>query len=151
MALSADQGFNVFLDRLVPLKSQREAAALHRASVEASLRQASFGVQLFREIGSSFGHGTGISGHCDVDLLVSIKTGRPGSSDTALGWVRDALARSFPYTEVVVRRPTVVVRFANGTETWEILPAFRTSRDEPPVYDIPGAASGWMSSAPPRT
>ncbi|SDT83488.1 hypothetical protein SAMN05216371_8324 [Streptomyces sp. TLI_053] len=148
MALSVDQGFTVFLDRLVPLQSQRDAAARHRAGIESSLRQAPFGVQRFREIGSSFGHGTGIRSYCDVDLLVSITASRPGSSDTALGWVRDALTHSFPSTEVVVRRPTVVVRFANGTETWEVLPAFRTSHDDPPVYDIPAAASGWMSSAP---
>ncbi|MEV7054388.1 nucleotidyltransferase [Streptomyces microflavus] len=149
MALSVDAGFDTFLTRLVPLASQREAAAKHRASVETSLSQA-LGVHLFREIGSSFGHGTGVRGYCDVDLLVSIKGLRPTSSDTALGWVKSALQSSFPYTEVVVRRPTVVVKFKQGTETWEVLPGFITIRgdQQTPVYDIPGAASGWMDTAP---
>jgi hypothetical protein len=63
--------------------------------------------------------------------------------------VKSTLTASFPYTSVVIRRPTVVVLFAGGDETWEILPAFRTSAtSETPVYDIPGAASGWLSSAP---
>jgi hypothetical protein len=64
------------LSRLVPLNSQRTAAARHRTRVEASLRGA-LDVYLFRETGS-FTHGTGIRGHCDVDLLVSIKGQRPG-------------------------------------------------------------------------
>ncbi|WP_406355398.1 SMODS domain-containing nucleotidyltransferase [Streptomyces sp. NBC_00658] len=148
MALSVPQAFDTLLQRLTPLQSDRDAKAKHRASVEASLKgAASFDVQLFRETGS-FTHGTGVRGHCDVDLLASM-TGKPASSDTALRWVKDTLSASFPYTTVVIRRPTVVVEFAAGDETWEILPGFRTSaQNETPAYDIPGAASGWMSSAP---
>ncbi|MFF2613432.1 nucleotidyltransferase [Kitasatospora sp. NPDC058046] len=148
MALTLSQAFDIFLERLTPLQSDRDAKARHRRTVETSLKgSTSFGVQMFRETGS-FGHGTGVRGYCDVDLLVSM-TGRPGSSDTALRWVKDALTASFPTTVVEIRRPTVVVRFAGGTEQWEILPGFRTSpKNETPVYDIPAAASGWMSSAP---
>lgn len=149
MALTVSQAFDVLLERLVPLTSDREAKAKHRASVEASLKGAtSFNVLRFRETGS-FTHGTGIRGHCDVDLLASIGGVRPVSSDTALGWVKSTLSSTFWNTTVVIRRPTVVVLFNGGTETWEILPAFRTSPlSETPVYDIPGAASGWLSSAP---
>lgn len=148
MALSVSQAFDILLERLTPLQSDRSAKAKHRSSVEAALKASSrFSVQRFRETGS-FTHGTGIRGHCDVDLLVSM-TGQPNSSDTALNWVKDAMRDRFPFTEVVIRRPTVVVKFAGGDETWEILPGFRTSpSNETPVYDIPGATSGWMSSAP---
>lgn len=148
MALTVPQAFGIFLDRLTPLQSDRDAKARHRLSVEASLNGSfRFSVQLFRETGS-FGHGTGVRNHCDVDLLVSMSASRP-SSDTALQWVKEALKASFPATIVETRRPTVVVRFASGTEQWEILPGFRTSpRDETPIYDVPGPASGWMSSAP---
>src|SRR5262249_40905092 len=140
MALSVEQGFEVFLGRLTPLESQRAAAARHRARVEASLRGA-LAVSLFRETGS-FRHGTGVRGHCDVNLLVSIKNPRPGSSDTALGWVKSALTASFPYTPVRVSRPAVVVAFAGGDETWEVIPGFLTRRGGQgvDVYDIPGAA-----------
>ncbi|MEU3030358.1 nucleotidyltransferase [Streptomyces incarnatus] len=149
MPRSVSEGFDVFLSRLVPPSSQREAAAKHRSRVESSLSNA-LDIHLFREIGSSFSHGTGVRDHCDVDLLVSIKGERPNSSDTALGWVKSALQASFLYTEVVIRRPTVVVKFAQGMETWEILPGFITSRGSQnlPTYDIPGAAGGWMDTAP---
>ncbi|MGA5605115.1 SMODS domain-containing nucleotidyltransferase [Streptomyces griseoincarnatus] len=148
MALSVNQGFDLFLQQLTPTVGERDAKARHRRSVEASLQAAAFGVSLFRETGS-FTHGTGVRGHCDVDLLASIKASRPNSSDTALGWVKSALQASFPSTEVVIRRPTVQVRFAAGTETWEVLPAFLTFRGgDTSVYYIPGAAGGWMDSAP---
>lgn len=148
MALTVTQGFDLFLRQLTPTQTEREAKARHRRSVEASLRSASFGVLLFRETGS-FTHGTGVRGHCDVDLLVSVKAPRPASSDTALGWVKSALQLSFPSTPVVIRRPTVQVRFAAGAETWEVLPGFLTLRGgDTSVYDIPGAAAGWMDSAP---
>jgi Second Messenger Oligonucleotide or Dinucleotide Synthetase domain len=148
MTLSVAQGFETFLGRLVPLESQRAAAARHRASVEASLR-GGLEVYLFRETGS-FSHGTGVRGHCDVDLLVSIKGQRPGSSDTALAWVKNALAASFPYTRVRISRPAVVIAFAGGEETWEVIPGFVTGRggEGVSVYDIPGAATGWLDTAP---
>jgi hypothetical protein len=147
MALSVAQGFDEFLKRLTPLESQRVAAAKHRSSVESSLRNA-LDVSLFRETGS-FNHGTGIRGHCDVDVVASLKP-KPTSSDTALKWVKDALAASFPNTTVRVSRPAVVVEFAKGAETWEVIPGFLTARggDGVFVYDIPGASGGWMDSAP---
>ncbi len=147
MALTVDQGFTKFLDTLTPTAAQRTAASRHRSSVTGSIEQ-SLTVKRYREIGS-FGHGTGVRGHADVDLLVSLYN-KPLSSDTALGWIKDALSASFPYTDVYVRRPAVVVNFAGGDERWEIVPAFLRSRSDgdPYVYDIPGAAAGWMLSAP---
>ena len=147
MALTVAQGFETFLTRLVPLESQRVAASKHRASVEASLKN-TLDVQLFRETGS-FNHGTGIRGHSDVDLLVSLK-GKPGTSATALDHVKSALSVSFPHTTVRISRPAVVVEFNSGQETWEIIPGYRKSgKDEPALYDIPGVGSvDWMESAP---
>ena len=148
MARSVTEGFTVFLDRLVPTEAQRTAAAKHRASVEASIK-GGMGVHRFRETGS-FHHGTGVRNHCDVDLLVSVNETKPLSSDTALSWVKSALKASFPYTTVTIRRPAVVVDFAGGDERWEVIPGFLKSRgkDDPYVYDIPGAATGWLESAP---
>lgn len=148
MPRTVAQAFDLFLGRLTPLESQREARARHRASVESSLRKG-LNVSTFRESGS-FNHGTGVRNNCDVDLLVSIKGGRPGSSDTALDWVKNTLTASFPYTKVRISRPAVVIEFANGTETWEIIPGFLTSRggENVYIYEIPGAASGWLESAP---
>lgn len=148
MALTVAQGFDSFLQRLTPTEVQRKAASLHRGSVEAAL-EGSLSVRRYREIGS-FGHGTGVRHHYDVDLLVSLANSQPGTSDTALAWVSNALKASFPSTAVYVRRPAVVVDFAQGTERWEITPGFLRPRVEgkPYVYDIPGASSGWLQTAP---
>jgi hypothetical protein len=41
------------------------------------------------------------------------------------------------------------VEFADGTETWEVIPGFlRTSEKGYNVYEIPGAASGWIYTSP---
>jgi hypothetical protein len=149
MARTVTQAFDEFLKRLTPLEAEREARAKHREGVEASLRS-SIDVSRFYEIGS-FTNGTGIRKHCNIDLLVSIKGAKPGSSDTALGWVKNALTASFPHTRVRISRPAVVVEFANGNETWEIIPAFAAGRrddDNVLLYEIPGAETGWMESAP---
>lgn len=147
MTLTVAQAFETFLTRLVPLESHREAASKHRTSVESSLKNA-LDVQLFRETGS-FNHGTGIRGHSDVDLLVSLKD-KPGTSQTALDRVKSALSTSFPHTTVRISRPAVVVEFNSGQETWEIIPGYRKSgKDEPALYEIPGVGSvDWMESAP---
>lgn len=147
MVLSVGQGFDTFLGRLVPTTAQMNAAKTHRSRVETSLEN-SLTVKRFRETGS-FHHGTGVRHHCDVDLLASLSD-KPSSSDTALTRVKNALLLSFPTTPVYVSRPAVVVDFASGAERWEILPGYLRSRSDgdPYVYDIPGPAGGWITSAP---
>src|SRR5690349_14638038 len=126
MVRSVTDAFDELLRRLTPLESEREARAKHRDGVEASLK-GSIDVSRFVEIGS-FANGTGIRKHCSVDLLVSIKGAKPGSSEIALGWVKNALTASFPSTRVRISRPAVVIEFANGSETWKIIPAFAAGR-----------------------
>jgi hypothetical protein len=150
MARSVADGFDTFLSRLTPTKAQREAGASHRASVKGAL-ESRLEVSRFRETGS-FSHGTGIRGHSDVDLLISLGANRPGSSWTALGWVKEALQARFPSTPVKIRRPAVVAEFGGGYETWEVIPGFITGRggDDQFVYDVPSATTGggWIDSAP---
>lgn len=150
MARSVDEGLREFLKRLTPTESQRAAGALHRESIQKALK-ARLDVSTISETGS-FTHGTGVRNHSDIDVLVSLRGGRPGSSYTALGWVKDALEARFPRTPVMIRRPAVVVRFGGGYETWEVIPGFMTSRGGPNVYvyDIPSAVmnGGWIDSAP---
>ena len=145
---TVNQAFEDFLARLIPTDAQREAGIGHRATVKAAL-EAKLKVNTFFETGS-FSHGTGVRGYSDIDALVSIGNTRPDSSDTALSWVKGALQARFPLTEVVVRRPAVVIKFAGGYETWEVIPGFLTGRGgkDQYVYDIPGPASGWIDSAP---
>src|SRR4051794_27378300 len=102
MARTVYEGFDTFLSWLTPLASQRTAATRHRGSVEAAISRA-MKVFSFRQTGS-FWHGTGVRHYCDVDLMISIDSDRPSSSDTALRWVREALTASFPTTPVYVSR-----------------------------------------------
>jgi len=146
MARTVAQGFDVFLERLTPLTSQRSAAAAHRSRVETSLKK-SLSVLMMRETGS-FHHGTGVRDFSDVDVLASIGNDKPGTSDTALNWVKNALLASFPTTTVRISRPAVVIEFASGAETWEVIPGFLRSSDPSVLYDIPGSATGWIDSAP---
>lgn len=148
MPKTVAQGFDAFLGDITPTASQRAAAASHRASVRSAL-EVRLPVNGFFETGS-FSHGTGIRDHSDVDVLVSIGSPRPGTADTALGWVKDALSARFPGTIVRVSRPAVVVEFAGGGEAWEVIPGFLTGcggRDQL-VYDIPGPSFGWIDTAP---
>ena len=150
MAYRVNEGFEVFLARLVPTQAQRDAGASHRATVKAAL-EARLSVSSVFETGS-FSHGTGVRNYSDIDTLVSIKGPRPGSSYAALNWVKDALSARFPLTSVVVRRPAVVVRFGGGYETWEVIPGFLTGRGgrDQLVYDIPGPSpsTDWIDAAP---
>jgi hypothetical protein len=150
VARSVNEGFEEFLKRLVPTQAQRDAGASHRATVKAAL-EARIDVRNFYETGS-FSHGTGVRGYSDIDALVSINETRPGSSYTALTWVKDALSARFPLTTVKIRRPAVVIEFGGGYETWEVIPGFITGRGgkDQLVYDIPGpsAESGWIDAAP---
>ncbi len=148
MARSVREGFDVFLQRLIPTETQRLAKERHRSSVETCLNSR-VTVKRYREIGS-FTHGTGVRNHADADLLVSLGGTQPGSSDTALGWIKTALQAGFPYTSIYIRRPAVVIDFAGGEERWEITPGFLRSRNngDPYVYNIPAADRGWMTSAP---
>lgn len=150
MALTVNAGFETFLRRLVPTEAQRSAGASHRASVEAAL-EAKLDVRNFFETGS-FSHGTGVRHYSDIDVLVRLANPKPGSSYTALGWVKSALSARFPNTEVVIRRPAVAVRFGGAYETWEVIPGFLTGRGDSDqfVYDIPSPSAGtaWIDAAP---
>jgi hypothetical protein len=150
MARTVSEGFEEFLKRLTPTQAQRDAGAAHRASVKGAL-EANLTVNNFFETGS-FSHGTGVRHHSDIDALVSLGHDRPGTSYTALTWVKDALSKRFPFTTVQIRRPAVQVQFGGGYETWEIIPGFLTGRggDGVMVYDIPSPVTGggWIDAAP---
>lgn len=146
MTRTMSEAFTTYLQWQTPSASQRQAAALHRDSVERSVRNA-LHVYRFIETGS-FSHNTGVAGYSDVDLLVSLRGNQPTLSDTALRWVKDALSASFPRTYVRVTRPAVVVPFASGFETFEVIPGFIRDSSGAHRYAIPAPAGGWMDSTP---
>lgn len=139
------EAFEDYLGWKTPTDSQRSAAEKHRATVTSSITKS---LEVFRFIETgSFTHGTGVAGHSDVDILVSLKADQPASSDTALGWLRTSLVKTFPNTHVHVSRPAVVVPFANGYETFEIIPGFRNAK-EIARFSIPAPGGDWMDTTP---
>jgi hypothetical protein len=146
MATTVEASFRDYLGRLTPTATERQVAALHRATIEQTLRSALEVVEI-RETGS-FGHGTGLRGVSDVDLLVALNYQQPIQPQTALQWVRDALKQRYPNSQVKTSSPTVVVPFANGAETFEVAPGFVVTRDPVTRYRIANPAGGWMETAP---
>lgn len=146
MPRTVHEGFTTYLQWKTPSATQRQAASLHRSSVRRSIENARE-VYRFIETGS-FGHGTGVAGYSDVDVLVSLKGDRPTSSDTALNWIRAALTTSFPRTYIRTSRPAVVVAFASGYETFEVIPGFIQSTTPVHRYSIPAPGGGWMDTTP---
>jgi hypothetical protein len=144
---SVSGAFTEFLGSLVPTTTEVNAATSHSASVRGVLDSA-FGTYRFFQSGS-FSHGTGIRYYSDVDYFASLKTTKPQSSDSALNNVKRVLQEHYPRTTVKIRRPAVVIDFAGGTETFEVVPGWiLRGEDDNRVYHIPGPRGGWLESAP---
>ncbi len=149
MPRTVDEGFRDFLQKLTPSSYESNAAQRHRASIEQCIK-ANFGLQRFWRIGS-FGNGTSISGHSDVDYMASIprETLRQNSS-TSLTDVRNVLATRFPNTGVRTSCPAVVVPFGtDAKETTEVTPAdYLRTKNGFKIYGIPDCAGDWMQASP---
>lgn len=147
---TVNQGFTTFLSTLTPSSGESTAAKNHRASIEACLKNKFSMTRFFRT--GSFGNGTSISGHSDVDYFAEIPTRNlKGNSTTTLGEVRDALKKRFPNTGVRVSCPAVVVPFGtDAKESTEVTPAdyIEINEDGYKIYDIPDCSNGWMRSSP---
>jgi hypothetical protein len=148
MASTVDQGFAVLLQWITPSAAERAKAASHRASISAKLED-KFGIYRMFESGS-FKHGTGVSGHSDVDYFVSLESSKPSLSSSTLTAVRDALKERFPSTYIHASRPAVVLEFGQGYERVEVIPAYAKSKisDGHMKFDIPGVVEVWLESTP---
>jgi hypothetical protein len=144
-----DEGFRDFHARLTPTATEVEKAKSHRASIEAVLKER-FDMKRFFRTGS-FGNGTSITGFSDVDYFASIPSEKlKQNSGSSLAEVRAALAERYPYTDVRVDCPAVVVPFGSlKAEHTEVTPAdyVRKSGDYS-VYHIPDCNGGWMDASP---
>jgi hypothetical protein len=149
MPRTVDEGFRDFLTKLTASESETSSAKSHRESIETKLEQ-DFGLYRLFRIGS-FGNGTSISGHSDVDYLASLKDKFYGSSSSySLSKVRDSLDARFPRTGVRVNCPAVFVPFGTSkSENHEIVPGDNAGKEgDFIVYRIPDCADGWMKVSP---
>ncbi len=149
MPRTIEEGFNDFLAKLKPQRAESDAAKSHRASIETRLRT-DFGLKRFVRIGS-FGNGTSISRHSDVDYLACLPTNQlTAVSTSSLVKVKDSLAARFPNTGVAVNCPAVVIPFGTRrSEVTEVVPAdYICDSGGYKVYDIADCAGGWMKASP---
>jgi hypothetical protein len=149
MATTVDEAFRDFHSRLTPSGTDSEAAKRHRASIYESLNS-SIGLEGFFRTGS-FGNGTSVRGHSDVDYFAVIPYAKmPISSSEALRLVYMVLNSRFPHTNVHIDGPAVVVPFGtDASETTEIVPAEERLGPQE-IYQIPDGHGAWMLSAPTR-
>jgi hypothetical protein len=149
MPRTVDEGFRDFLKKLTATESETASAKSHRESIQARLER-DFGLYRLFRIGS-FGNGTSISGHSDVDYLASLKDRFTSSSSSySLTKVRDSLDCRFPRTGVRVSCPAIVVPFGTrSAERHEIVPGdlVGTSADFM-IYHIADCAGGWVKVSP---
>jgi hypothetical protein len=135
-----------YLDSLVaaytPTFTQFDSARSHRATIEVRL-DTYLGLREMFETGS-LRHGTGVRWYSDADYIASLKGVRPGSELTALNKVKETLQGRFPSTQIVVRRPAVVCRFADGPV--EIVPAYADVSSD--GFWIPDPTGNWMKTYP---
>ena len=149
MPRTIDEGFRDFLKKLTPSTRETDAAKKHRASIQQCI-DTNFGLQRFWRTGS-FGNGTSISGHSDVDYMASIPTkSLHRSSSTSLAALTEALATRFPNTGVRTSCPASVVPFGtDASETTEVTPAdYLRTTDRFRIYDIPDCSGGWREASP---
>lgn len=149
---TVDQGFREFQTQLTTPENESSAAKNHRASIEACLKE-SFGLESFFQSGS-FGNGTNIPVHSDVDRFAVIpRENLPRNSRVALRKVCQVLARRFSTTgNIRVNPPAIIMPFGvDGLETTEVIPALDLATHAGhKVYAIPdpGHFANWILSAP---
>jgi len=149
MPRTIEQGFEDFLSKLKPQKTESDAAKSHRTSIESCLKN-NFGLKRFVRIGS-FGNWTSVSRHSDVDYLACLPTDQLTQVSTStLVKVRNALDIRFPNTGVAVNCPAIAVPFGTRkSEITEIVPADHVGESNGfKVYEIADCSGGWMKASP---
>lgn len=151
MPSNVEAAFNAFLLTLRTTPTEASAAAGHRISIEAKLK-AEFGMTSFFRTGS-FGNGTNVSGHSDVDYFAVIpRSNLLANSAPSLAAVAEALRERFPQTpNIRVDSPGVRVPFGlDGAEATEIVPVNETGRTllNFRAFDMPDGNGAWKFSAP---
>jgi hypothetical protein len=154
MAKTMDEGFDTFLNWLVPATSEHDKARSHKDSVKSCLEK-SHDCYRFFETGS-FGNGTGIRHYSDTDYFAVIPTARlKKNSSTSLREIKEAVAATFWNTlGIIVNSPAVRIPFGTwASEKMEITPADSATSvtyDDKSFarYEIPDSEGGWMFSSP---
>jgi len=151
MAKSLDVAFDLLLRDIRSTPTETSAAASHRASISAKLFSEFGSARFFRT--GSFGNGTNVSGHSDVDYFYVVPDSRLKADSAAmLVDIRASLQERFSTTQNIrVNGPAVQLPFGiDGAEHTEIVPVRYVGKtllgfDE---FRMPDSRGGWMFTAP---
>ena len=149
MPRTVNQAFEEFISKLTPTDGENSAATRHRAAINACLKSHFTLLEFYRT--GSFGNGTSVRFHSDVDYMAVLgDTDWSRNSNLTLNRVRHKLRLRFPNTGVERACPAVLVPFgSNRKEDTEVTPARRAGvRDGYPVYRIPNCLGGFMTTSP---
>lgn len=150
MPANIDAAFKQFLKGIDTTPTETAAAASHRASIKSKLED-EFGMTSFFRTGS-FGNGTNVARHSDVDYFAVIPGTRlRANSSTSLAQVANTFRDRFPNTPIRVNAPGVRIAFGlDGAEATEIVPVDETGVTKLGyrAFDIPDGNGGWKFSAP---
>lgn len=139
--------------RIQPRPGELESARLHRTVVRNRLTN-SFDVARIAPIGSH-ARETAVRQVSDLDMLVVLKRneakwgGDLVSSFTLIDRVRADLQSRFPATGVRRDQQAVVIDFAAGQQSLDVVPAvFQRMTALRPVYLIPDGLGDWLETSP---
>lgn len=146
--------FTELLASIQPTDADFGRAQSHANSIETALRE-SFSVNRLSVVGSH-SRGTAVRASSDVDYFAVVARDdvRWGdaytSSETVLKNVRIALQDKFKNTEIRRDLQAVVVRFADGEDPVDVVPAvfLGMSANSRPLYRIPNGKGGWLETSP---
>jgi hypothetical protein len=158
--MSISDRFSTLLERIAPSPTEVSDYSTHLRTINGAV-EAALSINKTERIGS-FTRGTAVRGVSDLDLMVILssnerKWGRgTTTSTTTLNKVKDALAGRFTSTAIRNSGNAVVLSFAGGRRSVDVVPAFYTGPykgrftqyQNYPTYSIPDGSGGWLLTSP---
>lgn len=139
--------------RVQPLETELINAKRHRGTARIRLAK-SFDVSRIVPIGSH-ARGTAIRAHSDLDMMVVLRRNEAKwgdslvSSYTVLEKLRQDLQERYTQTEIRRDAQAVVIDFAGGQRSLDVVPALFQRFDRlRPVFLIPDGNGEWLESSP---
>ena len=154
MAKTVEEGFELFLKRLIPTTTEHKKVTKHKKTVYRCLKN-KLKCKKFFDIGS-YGNGTGIRHHSDTDYFAVLTSDiLPSDSSKALRETKEALQSTFSNTnKIEVKNPVVKIPFGKyASETMEIIPCYFYGLSKTPLgqfesFRIPDGEGNWDISSP---
>lgn len=153
MAKTVEDGFEAFLKRLIPSKTEHKKVTKHKQTVHRCLKN-KFKCSRFFDIGS-YGNGTGVRHHSDTDYFAILPSDMlHHKSDVALRNTKDELKKTFPNTKIEVKTPVIKIHFGEfASETMEVIPCYFYGLEVTKLGDfqkfrIPYGDGNWYHSSP---